>query len=142
MDICFERSALMESEQTAITLGFETHSASQQAPSFEKESLKWVVRNSRGEVTAAMTAMLLWDWLYIDELWVADETRGTGLGRQLMEAGEALALAEGLEGIWLWTQSWQAEGFYLRLGYQEFTRFDNFPRGFSRIGLRKTLTTP
>ena len=48
-------------------------------------------------------------------------------------------------GVWngcqwrLWTQSWQAGGFYQQLGYSEFTRFDDFPKGHSRIGFRKIL---
>jgi hypothetical protein len=56
-----------------------------------------------------------------------------------MALAEEFAAAEKLQGIWLWTQSWQAEGFYRKLDYVEFTRFENFPRGHYRIGFRKTM---
>ncbi len=92
-------------------------------------------------MTAVLTAELLWDWLYIDELWVSEELRGMGVGRKLMTLAEEFAASENLVGIWLWTQSWQAESFYKGLDYVEFTRFHHFPRGHSRIGLRK-ITRP
>lgn len=139
MNISFDRTTLTDHEQAAVTMGFESDSTSKAAPPYQKQSLKWVATDANGHITAALTAEVLWDWMYIDELWVAEQTRGTGLGKRLMEAAEALAVSEGLEGVWLWTQSWQAEGFYQRLGYQAFTRFENFPKGYARIGLRKAL---
>ena len=63
--------------------------------------------------------------MYIDELWVSPESRGAGLGRALMLRAEELAKSRGLQGLWLWTQSWQADGFYRQLGYDEFARFDD-----------------
>jgi hypothetical protein len=45
----------------------------------------------------------------------------------------------GLTGIYLWTQSWQAGGFYAKLGYEQFTEFADFPPGHSRLGFRKYL---
>ncbi|MCG8333861.1 MAG: histone acetyltransferase, partial [Proteobacteria bacterium] len=38
-----------------------------------------------------------------------------------------------------WTQSWQAAEFYEQLGYVEFARFDDFPKGHQRIGFRKLM---
>ncbi len=88
---------------------------------------------------AVLTADILWDWMYIDELWVSPASRGEGFGRKLMKHAEDFAGSQALRGIWLWTQGWQAEGFYRALGYEEFTRFDGFPKGHSRIGFRKYL---
>ncbi len=101
----------------------------------------WVGADNTENVLAVLTADLLWDWLYIDELWTSSAVRGKGYGRQLMELAEEHALSQNLQGIWLWTQSWQAESFYKHLGYQEFARFDNFPKGHARIGFRKVLQT-
>ena len=39
------------------------------------------------------------------------------------------------------TFDWQVEGFYLRRGYREFGRLDDFPVGHSRVFLRKTPVT-
>ncbi|MDJ0910204.1 MAG: GNAT family N-acetyltransferase [Woeseiaceae bacterium] len=140
VDIEFLHGDLSPAEQSLVSEGFDEHTVEKDAPRYAKERVKWLVTDERGDVRAALTADILWDWLYVDELWVAAELRGKGVGRELMQRAEELGRSSGLQGIWLWTQSWQAEGFYERLGYVEFTRFEDFPKGHSRIGFRKALT--
>ncbi len=122
-----------------VSEGFDAHTEDQDAPEYRKERVKWIASDERNDIKAVLTADILWDWIYVDELWVSRELRGEGRGQELMQLAEDFAVAQGLQGIWLWTQSWQAEDFYRKLGYSEFTRFDNFPRGHSRIGFRKEL---
>mgnify|MGYP006271296899 CR=1 FL=1 len=139
MQVEFRNGVLSPPEQEAVTEGFRQHTETRRAPAYRRQALSWIGRGQDGEVIAALTAEVLWDWLYIDEIWVDAGRRGAGLGRQLMQRVESHARREALQGIWLWTQSWQAEDFYRRLGYREFTRFDDFPRGHRRIGFRKSL---
>ncbi len=139
MDIRFEPGALTVAEQAVVLEGFRAHSAEQGAPDYAKERFKWLGIGERGRIEAVLTAEIVWDWVYIDELWVSAESRGTGLGRRLIELLEEFATSQSLQGIWLWTQTWQAVGFYSRLGYEEFARFDDFPRGHARVGFRKRL---
>lgn len=136
----FFEEGLTSSEQAAVSEGFGRHSNEQDAPEYQKDRVKWLATDERNTLRAVLTADILWDWIYVDELWVSPESRGCGLGRKLMLRAEELAKSRGLQGIWLWTQSWQADGFYRQLGYSEFTRFDDFPRGHSRIGFRKKLS--
>ena len=138
VEIEFRCGDLMPQEQAVVTAGFARHSEGLSAPPFEKQRLSWLAREAT-TVVGVLTADLLWDWLYIDELWVDEAQRGRGLGKRLMQQAEGYAREKGLSGLWLWTQSWQAADFYQRLGYQEFTRFENFPVGHSRIGFRKQL---
>lgn len=126
-------------EQAIIDAGFQRHSDGRKAPKFSKTRLNWLARSEEGHLVGAVTADVLWDWLYVDELWVDESARGTGLGKQLMRLVEEHAVQAGLTGVWLWTQSWQAADFYKKLGYEEFTRFPDFPRGHERIGFRKTI---
>ena len=139
VSIEFDRTALNASEQAVVSEGFLAHSQECDAPEYRKEQIKWVASDDQNTVRAVLTADVLWDWMYVDELWVCSQARGSGLGRQLMQLAEEHAVADELQGIWLWTQSWQAEDFYRRLGYEVFTRFENFPRGHARIGYRKPL---
>ncbi len=134
------KGALPAQQQSQLTAGFESHSEKQSAPPYHKERLNWTAQNEQGELIAALTADLLWGWLYIDELWVDESCRGTGMGKQLMNQAEEYAKAQALSGLWLWTQSWQAPVFYQQLGFEEFTRLEDFPKGHSRIGLRKPLS--
>jgi GNAT superfamily N-acetyltransferase len=127
------------SEQDVISSGFERHTARAFAPPFQKTRLNWLAYGPNEELLGALTADLLWDWIYIDELWTAEGQRGKGLGKRLMELVEDFATSNHLVGVWLWTQSWQAAEFYTKLGYEEFTRFEDFPKGHARIGLRKQV---
>jgi ribosomal protein S18 acetylase RimI-like enzyme len=135
----FRPGNLVADEQAVVTAGFYRHSEQLAAPPFDKRRLSWLAREGQALV-GVVTADLLWDWLYIDELWVDDSQRGRGLGKALMRQAEEYASSNQMTGVWLWTQSWQAADFYGRLGYEEFTRFEDFPRGHTRIGFRKYLS--
>ena len=137
--IQFQKGELTSAEQLLVSEGFRTDSEKRDAPEYKKECAKWLVYDEQEKIRGILTADILWDWIYVDELWVSPELRGEGLGRKLMQLAEEFAASQGLRGIWLWTQSWQAEGFYRQLGYIEFTRFPDFPKGHSRIGFRKEL---
>ena len=139
MRVEFEKGPLSASEQALVSEGFRAQSAENNSPVYRKEQVKWLRFDERDSLCGALAADILWDWIYVDERCVATESRRKGIGRQLMQCAEQFACSQGLQGIWLWTQSWQAEDFYRRLGYREFTRFDNFPAGHARIGFRKTL---
>ena len=64
-------------------------------------------------------------------VWVDPELRGRGLGRGLMAAVEREARQRGCTRAALDTYSWQAVGFYLRLGYREYGVLD-YPNGTRR----------
>lgn len=135
----FTTGELPHDEHLVISRGFERHTAAHSAPRFEKHRLNWLAYDNANTLVGALTADMLWDWLYIDELWTDESVRGQGFGKKLMQQAEQYAMSEQLAGLWLWTQSWQAADFYRQLGYQEFTQFANFPHGHSRIGFRKVI---
>ena len=125
-------------EQKIVKIGLEEHSVKQEAPVYKKDRKNWLVYEN-DILVGTLTADILWDWIYIDELWVDDSQRGKGLGKQLMNRVEEYAISNNLSGLWLWTQSWQAASFYKKLGFKEFTQFNDFPKGHQRIGLRKEV---
>ena len=135
----FRAGELTPAERSAVKTGFSEHSDALGAPDYQKSRVNWLAHDGSGDLGAVLTVEILWDWAYVDELWVRPDLRGAGLGRRLMEHVEAYAKSDGLQGIWLWTQSWQADGFYRRLGFAEFSRFDDFPKGYARIGFRKVF---
>jgi GNAT superfamily N-acetyltransferase len=84
-----------------------------------------------------------WTWGgcgYVDLLWVRDDQRGSGLGGRLLAAAEQEIRRRGCDQVALSTHSFQAPGFYARLGYEECGRIPGYPRGHAQIQLLKHLT--
>jgi GNAT superfamily N-acetyltransferase len=94
-----------------------------------------------GETIGGLWAATLLAQLHVDLLFVPESLRGTGIGRQLMGDGETEAIRRGCLGAWLDTYSFQARGFYERLGYSVFGTIENHPPGHSRFFMRKDLVT-
>ena len=84
-------------------------------------------------------AEIYWEWLYIDLLWVREDLRGHGHGRQLMIRMEDAARQHGAKNVYLDTFSFQAPDFYKKLGYQVFGELQDFPPGQQRYFFRKQL---
>ncbi|MGK2285393.1 GNAT family N-acetyltransferase [Pedomonas sp. V897] len=81
-----------------------------------------------------------YDWLFVELLAVPEQLRGKGLGTQLMKRAEDIARHRGAAGIWLDTFSFQARGFYEKLGFSVFGELPGHPRGGARYFMSKTLS--
>jgi len=79
-------------------------------------------------------------WLFIKYLWVHDDLRSLGFGRELMARAEERALERGCHSAWLDTFSFQARGFYEKLGYEEFGILD-YPPNHKRHFIKKPLVS-
>jgi ribosomal protein S18 acetylase RimI-like enzyme len=90
------------------------------APFTPVKELAVYVRTSDGAIVGGLLGLTQLDWLYVDRLWIDETARGRGYGRRLMEAAERVAARRGCLGAWLDTASFQAPGFYKRLGYRQF----------------------
>jgi GNAT superfamily N-acetyltransferase len=103
------------------------------APVFEPRPLTMVLKAERdGVIHGALTGQSVWEWLYVHLLWVDQARQGEGLGRRLMQAAEIEAEKRGCTGLWVSTYSFQAPGFYEKMGYMPFGRIDDFPNGHVR----------
>jgi ribosomal protein S18 acetylase RimI-like enzyme len=140
IEIRFSTGQLDEDQQQLVSAGFENHTKESSSPSFQKDRINWLVFEDSDKLVGVLTADILWVWIYIDEIWVDKNYRDRGIGKQLMDRAEEYAISQGMTGLWLWTQGWQAPKFYDQLGYKEFTRFGDFPKGHCRIGYRKQVS--
>jgi GNAT superfamily N-acetyltransferase len=101
--------------------------------------LSVAVRGDDGDLRGGLYG---WTWGgcgYVDLLWVRDDQRGTGLGAGLLAAAEAEIRRRGCDRVALNTHSFQAPGFYARLGYAECGRTPGYPHGYDDIHLLKQL---
>ncbi|MGW6781032.1 GNAT family N-acetyltransferase [Brucella pseudogrignonensis] len=91
------------------------------------------------EVQGGIWTEMLFDWTYIEILFVPERLRGRGLASQLLKQAEAIAISKGSVGMWLETFDFQAPDFYLRNGYEMFATLADYPRGSNRRFLFKQL---
>lgn len=96
-------------------------------------------RDAQGRVAGGISAQRIGPDFYVHLLWVDRALRGTGLGRALMLAAEHAAHARGAKRIFLNTITFQAPGFYARLGYAEEGRLVDFIQGSDRHYFRKSV---
>lgn len=93
------------------------------------------------EVVGGLLGSTSYGYLHIDAVFVPVALRGTGIGRELVLVAEAEALGRGCIGAWLDTFSFQAPGFYEKLGYSLFAVLHDNPPGHTRHFFKKSLTT-
>jgi GNAT superfamily N-acetyltransferase len=101
--------------------------------------LFFTLTDEAGEFAGGLSAYVAYAWLFIDKLWVAEAARTHGWGSKLMRAAEEAGCRYGCRGAWVDTFSFQARGFYEKLGYEVFGTLEDFPPGHQRYFLRKTL---
>ena len=101
--------------------------------------LSIAVRGDSGDLRAGLYG---WTWGgcgYVDLLWVRDDQRSCGLGTRLLATAETEIRRRGCDRVVLSTHSFQAPGFYARLGYTECGRTPGYPHGHDDIHLVKLL---
>ncbi len=91
------------------------------------------------DLLGGFVGVVTMEWLFVEALWVDARLRGAGHGRALMDRGEAEARSHGASNSFLNTFSFQAPGFYTRLGYRTYALLDDFPAGHQRIFMTKAL---
>ena len=103
---------------------------------------RWIAIFSRdvdGSVMAGLSGWTWAGWLKVNSLWVREDRRGKGVGRDLLAAAEAEGKARGCTRATLDTYSFQAPLFYQRLGYRIVGAVDDMPAGHKHYTLVKDL---
>lgn len=96
-----------------------------------------VARDEAGRLLGGVAGRTVYGHFLIDVLWVDASLRGTGVGRSLMEAAEQRARQRGCVAAQVDTLSFQAPGFYQRLGFEVIGTVPDFPKGHARHFLLK-----
>jgi GNAT superfamily N-acetyltransferase len=79
-------------------------------------------------------------WLELNVVWVREDLRGQGYGTRLVRAAEQEAIARGCRAVYLSTLSFEAPGFYPKLGYEEIGRLEGYQD--TRHHFQKRLEQP
>lgn len=93
-----------------------------------------------GDLVAGLSG---WTWgqaAGIALTWVHEDERGTGIGACLVDAFEREARRRGCTHVFVTSFTFQAPGFYQRLGYEEIFRWASVPSpGRDDVHMRKEL---
>ncbi|HWA94583.1 MAG TPA: GNAT family N-acetyltransferase [Terracidiphilus sp.] len=93
-----------------------------------------------GEVLGGLLGSTSYAHLHVDAVFIPESLRGLGFGKKLMCWAEEEARKRGCVGAWLDTFSFQARGFYEKLGYEVFGELADNPPGHTRYILKKSLS--
>ncbi len=96
-----------------------------------------MLKDASGKSIGGLWGHTAYDWMFVQYLSVPEACRGQGFGTSLMLEAEQLARTRGCIGVWLDTFSFQAPGFYRKLGYSVFGGVEDYPVGHQRIFLSK-----
>ena len=135
--ISFDTAPLVE---TRRMLGDEINAFQARTVPQDAKPFALLLRDDGDRLVAGLSGVLSWQWLFVAALWVGDTWQGRGIGRALLTHAEAHAVAAGCHSAWL--DTFQARGFYLALGYQQFGALNDYPPGQTRYFLRKRLSRP
>jgi GNAT superfamily N-acetyltransferase len=98
------------------------------------------VRSPKGPVLGGLILQSYWKESYVELLWLSERARRQGYGRLLIQEAERRARRRGSRLLHLNTYSFQAPGFYEKLGFTRFGGMEGSPPGASRHFYVKRLT--
>jgi len=107
-------------------------------PTLIEERCVWVAELAK-EIEGVLVQFETPDGFYIDTVASSPRSRGTGIGRALLQFSEREAIRRGYASVYLCTNSKMTENqvFYPRIGYVEYERKRD--AGYDRVFYRKSL---
>ena len=103
-------------------------------------SLGCFVRDSDGQMIAGLDGFSWGGYVKIEWLWVHDDHRQRGLGTQLVRAAEAEATRRGCDVVRVDSHTFQAPGFYEKLGYERIGFAADTPADHGEVFFLKRLS--
>ena len=102
--------------------------------------LEFSIKNEKDNVIGGVLAGInYWNGLEIKILWVDENYRNQGHGKNLLNHLENEAKKKGASISMVDTFDFQAEGFYIKNNYEIIGEIKDFPKGHRRIYFSKVL---
>ena len=98
------------------------------------------LKNSQEEVVGGIIVSTMLRVMHLEVLWVAEEYRRRGYGRQLVLAAEKIGRERGCISSHTWTFEFQGPKFYPKIGYELIGVYDGYPNHLKEYVFKKDLT--
>ncbi|MBV8619494.1 MAG: GNAT family N-acetyltransferase [Curvibacter sp.] len=105
----------------------------------EQQYIRLNAKDADGCLLGGLRGSVFLYWLTVDVLFVEADVRGLGLGSRLLAEAERRAVVLGAKSARLETFEWQAPKFYLKHGYEEYSRIDEYASGYYLACMKKSL---
>lgn len=105
----------------------------------EQQYIRLNARDGDGRLLGGLRSFVFLYWLTIEVLFVEADVRGSGLGSRLLAEAERQAIESGAKNAKLDTFEWQAAAFYMKHGYEEYARIEDYAPGFYLAYMKKSL---
>lgn len=136
LSLCWTRNHAAEA---AISGGLVAYNGTHFRPP-DAATLDVVVRDDNsGEPVGGLLGHTSFGLFFLDLLYLPEELRGSGMGNRIITLAEDEARRRGCTAAFVYTVTFQAPGFYERLGYRRFGEIACPPAGATRIFLSKPL---
>ena len=100
---------------------------------------KKIVNEDNKIIGGCLAKMYCWNVMYIDVLWIDETYRKQGVGMELLQEVEKIAIEKNCSLIHLDTFDFQARDFYVKQGYDIFGILEDCPENHCRYYLKKKL---
>ncbi|MFH1329384.1 MAG: GNAT family N-acetyltransferase [Actinomycetota bacterium] len=136
---CSISDDLTKDELSSIEERLDAHNQTQTGGRFHDPGVEFnvTVEGHNGEVVGGINASTKLGVMFLEVLWVADAYRERGLGERMLLEAERIGREAGCGASQTWTFSFQAPGFYQKLGYQTIGVFAGYPDGITEHVLVK-----
>ena len=99
----------------------------------------YVVKDDHNHIQGGIAAHYSWGRMQIDFLWIDNQLRQKGVGKELLARVENYAIEKGCTLLMLDTFSFQAPDFYKKNGFFVFGVIENHPEGHHQYFLQKRI---
>jgi GNAT superfamily N-acetyltransferase len=130
--------APQKEDRDAVITGLLEFNGRQVGPS-NKTEVTIHVHDSGGKLVGGANGYTHWNYFFLEHLWISEDQRGKRIGSKIVEKVEAEARSRKCTHCWLDTFSFQAAGFYEKLGYSRFGELKDYPLGHKRFFYVKEL---
>ncbi|MCL2570250.1 MAG: GNAT family N-acetyltransferase [Firmicutes bacterium] len=136
------RSSSTQEEKDFLERGLEEHSKKfTDQDTFERDGFGFFAYDKEKLIGGISGRIMKGSWVRVDSFYVDPTHRGNDIGTKLMQKVEEYAVEIGCIGVTFFTLSFEAHGFYEKLGYVVYGELKDYPVGFSRFELYKRLDT-